>query len=70
MRQLVDGVERRIEIISKKDIIFASPSDYVDLRPDEFDLMKDRQEQAIRPVVYRNIVKRTNSVDVDFDSAV
>lgn len=70
MRQLVDGVERRIEIISKKDIIFASPSDYVDLRPDEFDLLKDRQEQAIRPVVYRNIVKRTNSVDVDFDSAV
>jgi hypothetical protein len=70
VRQLVDGVERRIEIISKKDIIFASPSDYVDLRPDEFDLLKDRQEQAIRPVVYRNIVKRTNSVDVDFDSAV
>lgn len=63
----MDGVERRIEIISKKNIIFASPNDYAEFRPEDLDYLRERHDQMVRPSIIRNIVKRTNSVDVDFE---
>jgi hypothetical protein len=50
VRNLVDGVGRKIEVISKKNIVFAERtdgSDYVEIGQDEFEHIRDEVRQHI-----------------------